>query len=158
MGFFKKITGSLHAPEANISVNISQMAFMLGQEITGSIQVAASEDFDATELRVELEDYEQSKAYYRVPRPNQPDITGTAEEGNKLYTGKVTVSGPLHLTKGFSGEYNFRIPIPANASTTYSGRNAINKWSIKGVIGVSGRPDVNSHEIEVLIVPAVKLT
>ena len=158
MGFFKKITGALHAPEANISVNIGQMAFMLGQEIIGSIQVAASEEFDATELRVELEDYEQSKAYYRVPRPNQPDITGTAEEGNKLYTGKVTVSGPLHLTKRFTGEYNFRIPVPVNASTTYSGRNASNRWSIKGVIGVSGRPDVNSHEIEVMIVPTVKLT
>ena len=158
MGFFKKITGALHAPEANISVNISQMAFMLGQEVTGSIQVAASEEFDATEFRVELEDYEHTRAFYRVSRPNQPDISGTAEEQNKLYTGKVTVNGPIHLTKGFTGEYNFRISVPANASTTYSGKNASNKWSIKGVIGVSGRPDVNSHEIEVIIVPAVKLT
>jgi hypothetical protein len=158
MGLFKKITGALHAPEANISVNIGQMAFALGQEIQGSIQVAASEEFDAVELRVELEDYEQSKAFYRISRPNQPDITGTAEEGTRLYTGKVAVSGPLHVTKGFTGEYNFRIPIPANASTTYSGKNASNKWSIKGVIGVSGRPDVNSHEIEVIVVPAVRPT
>ena len=152
MDFLKKITGALHAPEANISLNIGQMAFMLGQEITGSIQVAAGEEFDATELRVELEDYEQTKAFYRVSRPNQPDISGTAEEQNKLYSRKVTVSGPIHLIKWFIGEYNFRIPIPANASTTYSGRNAINKWSIKGVIGVSGRPDVVGHEIEIIIV------
>ena len=158
MGFFKKITGALHAPEANISVNISRMTFILGQEITGSIQVSASEEFDATELRVELEDYEHTRANYRVSRPNQPDINGTAEEHNKLYTGKATVYGPIHLTKGFTGEYNFRISVPANASTTYNGKNASNKWSIKGVIGVSGRPDVNSHEIEVIVVPTVKLT
>jgi hypothetical protein len=158
MGFLRKITGALHAPEANISVSIDRMAFTLGQEITGSIQVTANEEFDAVELRIELEDFEQSRAFYRISRPNQPHITGTAEEGNKLYTGKATVSGSLHITKGFTGEYNFRIPIPANVSTTYSGKNASNKWSIKGVIGVSGRPDVNSHEIEVIVVPAVKLT
>ena len=157
MGFFRKITGALHSPEATVSVNIGQLAFMVGQEIVGSIQVAANEEFDATEVRVELEDYEQSKALYRVSRSNQPDITGTAEEGNKLYTGKVAISGPIHITKGFIGDYNFRISIPANAFTTYYGKNANNKWSIKGVIGVSGRPDVTGHEIEVMIVPAVKL-
>ena len=158
MGFFKKITGALHAPEANISLNLSQTTFILGQEITGSIQLAASEEFDTTELRVELEDNENTKAYYRVSRPNQPDISGIAEEHNKLYSGKATVYGPIHITKGFTGEYSFRISVPANASTTYSGKNASNKWSIKAVIGVSGRPDVNSHEIEVMVVPAVKLT
>ena len=131
---------------------------MLGQKITGSIQVAASEEFDAIELRVELEDYEHTRAYYRVSKPNQPDISGTAEEHNKLYSGKITVYGPIHFTKGFTGEYNFKISVPANALTTYYGKNASNKWSIKGVIGVSGRPDLNSHKIEVMIVPTVKLT
>ena len=157
MGFFKKITGALHAPEANISINLSQTVFMLGQEIIGSFQVMASEEFDATELRVEVEDYEHTRANYRVSRSNQPDISGTAEEHNKLYTGKATVSGSVHITKGFTGEYNFRISLPTNASTTYYGKNASNKWSIKGVIGVSGRPDVNSHEIEIMVVPALKI-
>ena len=118
-------------PNANVSLTLSQTAFVQGQEVTGSILVSSGEEFDVTELRVELEDIEITRANYqeRVKVDGKEEVVkGTAEEYTTLFSEKTSVSGSVHITQGFTGEYKFKIPIPANAPITYYGKNASNKW------------------------------
>lgn len=125
MGLFKKFTKSFSVPNANVSVTLSQIAFVQGQEVTGSLLVSSSEEFDITELRVELEDSEIVRADYQesVKIGGKDEVVKrTAEEHTILFSVKTSVSGPMHITQGFTGEYKFKIPIPVNASITYYGK------------------------------------
>lgn len=120
--------------------------------------MTSSDEFEASELRIELEDIETTKAiYYEKVKVGDKEerVERTAEQTTTLFSGKFPILGSLNVIQGFREEYAFRIPISANSSITYYGRNASNKWTLKAVLGIRNRPDIVSHPIEVHIVPPV---
>jgi len=146
MSFLSK----LKAPKATIAVLLDKGAFSLKEPLQGKLDVSSSEEFDADELRIEIWVTEWTKATEQK-KVGQQTVPVTAEQKTVLHQSKNTVAGGRHFTSGFRDSIPFSISLPSNVPPTYHSQNARNTWMMKGVIGVKGRPDVTSHDMEVVI-------
>jgi hypothetical protein len=146
MGFLSK----LKAPKATIAVLLDKGTFSLREPLQGKIDISSSEEFDADELRIEIWVNEWTKATEQKT-VGQQKVPVTAEQHSALHQGKLTVAGGRHFTSGFSESIPFSLSLPQSVPPTYRSQNARNTWMMKGVIGVKGRPDVTSHDMEVVI-------
>ena len=146
MGFLSK----LKAPKASIAVLLDKGTFSLNEPLQGRLEISSSEEFDADELRIEVRVNEWTKATQQKT-VDQKQVSVTAEQNSALHQGKLTVAGGRHFTSGFSESIPFSLSLPSSVPPTYRSQNARNTWMMKGVIGVKGRPDVTSHEMEVVI-------
>lgn len=149
MGLFKRFK----APKATISITLDKATFNQKELMTGTISVTSSDEFEADEIRIEIEVTEETRA---TGTPVQRFGTGerkivTVQQSANLHKEKTTVAGRMKITKGFKEGFPFSIPIPSGVPPTYHGRNANNTWRLKGVIAVKGRPDVTGHPTEVTI-------
>lgn len=161
ISFFKKIVQRVKAPNATVLVTLDKPIFSCGGDLTGKLAITSSEEFDATELRVEVQAVETTKAHcsgetFRVEDREVRCYGKDVSSSTTTYSQKAQVHGALHLAEGYKGEFPFNLSIPPNVLTTYHGKNASHIWSLKGVIAVKGRPDVISHMVEVTVTPAVK--
>jgi hypothetical protein len=146
MGFLSK----LKSPKATIAVLLDKGTFSLREPLQGKIDISSSEEFDADELRIEIWVNEWTKATEQK-MVGQQKVPVTAEQHSPLHQGKLTVAGGRHFTSGFSESIPFSLSLPQSVPPTYRSQNARNTWMMKGVIGVKGRPDVTSHDMEVVI-------
>jgi hypothetical protein len=146
MGFLSK----LKAPSATITVLFDKGSFSLKEPMQGRLEISSSEEFDADELRIEVWVNEWTKATQQKT-VGQQQVPVTAEQHSALHQGKLTVSGAMHFTSGFRDSIPFSVSLPSTVPPTYRSQNARNTWMMKGVIGVKGRPDVTSHEMEVVV-------
>lgn len=133
-------------------VTLDKSEYSLSEPLTGKINVTAAEDFDVDEIRLELWVTEFTRATETL------NIGGTrrsvtAQQENTLHKGKITVSGRMHVEKGFNQDFPFSVSLPPGVPPTYRGRNAHNTWKMKGVIAIKGRPDITGHEMELQINP-----
>jgi len=148
MGLF----GKFKAPKATASVILDKSEYSLREPLTGKINVSAAEGFDIDEIRLEIWVNEFTRASESM------DIGGTrrtvtAQQDNRIHSGKVTVAGRMLATSGFNQDFPFSINLPPGIPPTYRGRNANNTWKMKGVVAVKGRPDITGHEIELQVNP-----
>jgi len=148
MGLF----GKFKAPKATASVILDKSEYSLREPLTGKINVSAAEGFDIDEIRLEIWVNEFTQASESM------DIGGTrrtvtAQQDNRIHSGKVTVAGRMLATSGFNQDFPFSINLPPGIPPTYRGRNANNTWKMKGVVAVKGRPDITGHEIELQVNP-----
>ncbi len=60
-------------------------------------------------------------------------------------------SEELHITPSYKKEFPFRTNIPASGRESYHSVDGSVIWSVKGVLAIKGRPDVNSETIEVQV-------
>jgi hypothetical protein len=60
MGFLKKFTNKLTAPEALVQLRLSNYSVVLGENLQGNLNVTSKEDFETTEVRCELACTEQA--------------------------------------------------------------------------------------------------
>ncbi|NHI90730.1 MAG: hypothetical protein EAX87_14525 [Candidatus Thorarchaeota archaeon] len=146
MGFFSR----LKTPKASIAVLLDKGTFSLNEPLQGRLEISSSEEFDADELRIEVRVNEWTKATQQKT-VGQQQVPVTAEQNNVLHQGKLTVAGGRHFTDGTNESIPFSLSLPSSVPPTYRSQNARNTWVMKGVIGVKGRPDVTSHEMEVVI-------
>ena len=146
MGFFSK----LKSPKANIAVLFDKGSFSLNEPLQGRLEISSSEEFDADELRIEVRVNEWTKATQQKT-VGQQQVPVTAEQNSVLHQGRLTVAGGRHFTSGSSESIPFSLSLPSTVPPTYRSQNARNTWMMKGVIGVKGRPDVTTHEMEVVI-------
>jgi len=163
MGFFKKLKERVTSPKASVSLKLNKNSYVLGEKLEGTLTVTSEEEIDATEIRAELRCEEKKKTikYETETRtlpggkvetqtvPREVWVTET------IFSENPQGSGPLHLSVGYRGEFPFSTSIPAGGQPNYSGGDRSVTWSIKGVIGVKGRPDVTSStsNIQVVTVP-----
>ena len=157
------------APDATISINIDKDNFVIGETITGNILVTSEEEFDAKEIRVEIQGVVKSKIEERSS--SEDDEADNPIEGVsravgflapkifKKIKGKDTIDIPmfkeqtkvgekLKITKGYSQQFPFQITIRPNVRTMiYLSRPGPGReWTLKGVIAVEGRPDVETKK------------
>jgi hypothetical protein len=66
MGFLKKFTNRLTAPDVNVQLRFSSYSVVLGDNLQGSLNVNSKEDFPATEVRCEIACTEQAKVIREV--------------------------------------------------------------------------------------------
>lgn len=146
MGFLSR----LKVPNASLAVMLDKGTFSLNEPLQGRFEISSNEEFDADELRIEIRVNEWTRATEQKTT-GQQQVPVTAQQNSTLHQGKLTVAGGRHFTDGHSESIPFSLSLPSNVPPTYRSQNARNTWVMKGVIGVKGRPDVTSHEMEVVI-------
>ncbi|MEM3665542.1 MAG: hypothetical protein QW222_00490 [Candidatus Bathyarchaeia archaeon] len=152
MAFLKKLKDKLTPPKATISLTLNKSSFALGENVEGTLSVSSDEEFDATEVRCEIQCVEEAKKTKRVyDEALRREIERQVMESATLYSAKPKISGPLHLTKGFAQTFPFSINIPIGGRPTYKSIDSKVTWFMKGVIAVDGRPDVTSSTLEIQV-------
>lgn len=151
--FFRRLKEKVTKPKAGISLTLSKNTFSLGEDLKGALLVSSEEEFDATEVRAELRCVERKRKTRReydehLERYVERDYWETAT----LHSANPKASGPLHITPGYKKEFPFSTNVPAGGRVSYDSVDASVTWSIKGVIGIKGRPDVTSKTVEVQVV------
>lgn len=162
MSFLKKLAEKVTPPKVNLKLNLSGSVFSLGGDLKGELMVSSDEDFDAEDIRCEVQCVESAKVQKRFyDQALKREVIREVWESATLYSAKPSLSGPIHIYKGFSGSFPFSIPIPITMKPTSKGIDRRVTWTIKGVIAVKGRPDAVSPTLEVQVaqpaaVPVVK--
>ncbi len=146
MGFLDR----LKSPKANIMVQLDQQFVSLREPMTGKLVVSSSEVFEADELRIELWVTEWTRATEHK-KAGEQTITVTAQQTSNLHQGKLTVTGYTQFQDGGTLEFPFNIHLPSHIPPTYRSQNVRTSWMIKGVVGVKGRPDVVSNQMEIQV-------
>jgi hypothetical protein len=162
MGIFKKFTNRLTAPDASIQLRLPSYSISLGENLQGTLNVTAREDFETTEVRCEIQCIEQAKVIKQVyDAALKTSIPKIVDETTVIYNVKPPVSGPTRFTNGEVRDFQVNINIPAGERPTYVGVDRRVTWTIKGVLAVDGRPDrtTEMNELQVIaptIQPAIQ--
>ena len=164
MSFFKKLKERVTKPKATVSLKLNKNTFALGEKLEGTLTVTSEEEIDATEVRAELRcDEKRKKGRYETETRTLPDGRRETRQVWREYWETATIfsenpqgSGPIHVSAGYKGEFPFTTNIPAGGQRSYTSMDASVTWSIKGVIGIKGRPDVTSSTAEIQVVEAPK--
>lgn len=153
MGFLKKIHDKVTAPDGSLQLRLDSYAVPLGQSLVGSLVFSSQEDFDATEVRCEVECVETARVIRSVYDPNlRRSIAQEATETAILFAIKPSLNGPTHFTKGENRSFPVKVVIPQASRLTYSGIDRSVVWKIKAVVAVDGRPDLTTDTFEFQVV------
>lgn len=152
MAFLKKITEKITPPKVSLGLNFGKNTYFLGENVEGELTLSSNEELDADEVRCELQCIESAKVQKRYYDPNlRREVVRDVWETATLYSVKPSLSGPIHLSKGFISKFPFSINIPITMKPTYKGIDRKVTWLIKGVVAVKGRPDATSPTIEIQV-------
>jgi ribosomal protein L40E len=150
MSFLRRIKEGITQPKARIVVQFSKNSFALGENVEGDLAVSSDEVFDAKEIRCEIQSVEEAKRVKLVyDETARREVQKEILELATLYSARPTVTGPLHLTKGFSQTYPFSICLPAGLRPTFKSLDSKITWIFKAAIAIEGRPDVTSQTVEI---------
>ena len=153
MGFLKKFTNKLTAPEANVHLNLSNYSVSLGENLQGNLNVQSQEDFQTTEVRCEILCTEQAKVLKQVYDPAlKTSIPKLVDETAIICNMKPSLAGPTNFANGDNRNFPINVSIPASATPTSSGYDRRVTWTIKGVLAVDGRPDCTSQTSEIQVI------
>ena len=154
MSFFKKIKDRVTSPNAKIVIQLNKISFALGENVEGTATITSNEEFDAKEVRCEFQSVETKKnVSMRFDPAMNRSVPKEVTESATLYSARPPISGPLHLTPGFSQNYPLSINVPAGGRPTFHGVDQNITWSLKGVIAIDGRPDVTTSTMEIEVLP-----
>jgi hypothetical protein len=152
MGLFKKFTNKFTAPEANVQLNLNNFSVGLGENLEGTLVVSSKEDFDATEVRCEIQCVEHAKTVRQVYDAElRRSLPREVEESSVLFSAKPVLSGPTRIGNGEVRNLPVKVNIPAGGRSTYQSIDRRVVWTIKGVVAVDGRPDATSRIAEIQV-------
>jgi hypothetical protein len=155
MGFLKKFTNRLTAPEASIQLSLSNYSVSLGENLEGTLNVYSKEDFETTEVRCEIACIEQAKVIREVYDATlKRSIPRVVDESTVIYCAKPKLCGPTHFANGENRSIPINFNIPAGAKPTFVGVDQKVTWTIKGVLAVDGRPDRTTETCEIQVIAA----
>ena len=152
MGFLKKFTNKLTAPEANVQLRLNSYSVALGENLQGTLNINSKEEFDTTEVRCEISCVETAKVIREVYDPAlKRSIPRVVDETAIIFSAKPALSGPSHFTDGEIRTVPINFNIPAGAKPTSAGVDRRVVWTIKGVLAVDGRPDKTTETCEIQV-------
>jgi hypothetical protein len=155
MSLLKKFKDRLTSPRARISLQLSKNNFVLGENAAATLAVSSDEEFDAQEIRVEIECVEKARVTkYEYDSLAKRDVQREVQEHRTLYFAKLPATGPQHITQGFSQNFQASVNFPTVGTPTLQSVNSRVSWFVKGVIAVHERPDVTSLPIEIQVYPS----
>jgi len=150
------------APSASISITINKSNFDVGETVEGTVSISSKEDFEADEVRVELLGWEKLKPGGGIIKDNQensetrmyshPSQNSKSRATTKypMYRGKRQLIQKTQIFPGYSQQFPFKITIPRNLGPTFQGMRKDRRWlqrtwTLKAVLAVGGRPDVDTQ-------------
>jgi hypothetical protein len=153
MGFLKKFTNRLTAPEATVNLKFGSYCVALGENLSGSLSVCSGEDFDITEVRCELQCVEQARVIRQVYDSElRRTLPKEVEDCAVLFSAKPVLTGPTRMARGETRDFPLSINLPATGCPTYKSIDRKVTWTIKGVVAVNDRPDVVSKTCEIQVI------
>jgi hypothetical protein len=154
MGFLKKFTNKLTAPDAFVQLRFNNYSVTLGDNLQGNLNVNSKEDFESTEIRCEIVCVEQAKVIREVyDAALKRSIPRVVDESVIIYSAKPALSGPSHFSNGENRSIQVNMNIQAGERPTYAGVDRRITWTIKGVLAVDGRPDRTTEKCEIQVLP-----
>jgi hypothetical protein len=154
MGFLKKFTNKLTAPDATVQLRFNNYSVALGDNLQGTLNINSKEDFETTEIRCEIVCVEQSKVIREVyDAALKRSIPRVVDESVIIFSAKPAFSGPSRFANGENRSIPVNMSIPAGARPTYTGVDRRVTWTIKGVLAVDGRPDKTTEPCEIQVLP-----
>ena len=162
MGFLKRMREAVTKPKASASLKLNKNAYILGENLEGVLSVTSEEEVDVSEVRAELEATEKrKKGRYETETNTLPDGKQETKQVWKEYwetatffTAKPQISGATHLTTGNANAFSFSLVIPASGQASYMGMDGSVTWTLMGVIGIKGRPDITTPAVDVQVLKA----
>ncbi|MEM0506754.1 MAG: hypothetical protein QXT92_07805 [Nitrososphaerota archaeon] len=152
MSFLKKLAEKVTPPRVSVKLSLSESVFFLGGNVKGELLVSSDEDFDAEEIRCEMQCVESAKVLKRFYDPGlKREVVREVWESATLHSARVSLSGPIRISKGFSEKFPFSILIPITLKPTSKSMDRNVSWTIKGVVAVKGRPDAVSPTLEIQV-------
>ncbi len=143
----------LRKPKATISLTIPKTTHGLGDNLSGEIAVSCQDEFDATEVRAELRCVERRRREKWIyDQKLKREVRRVYWDVATLHSSDPKVSGEVHMLPGFRKTFSLNVNIPAGGRESFDGVDANVRWSIKGVIGIKGRPDVTSKTLELQVI------
>ncbi|MEM2214249.1 MAG: hypothetical protein QXQ20_02505 [Candidatus Nezhaarchaeales archaeon] len=156
LSFLKKLAEKVTPPKVSLKLNLSGSVFYLGDDIKGELTVISYEDFDAEDVRCEIRCVESAKVQKRFyDHALKREVFREVWESTTLYSANPSLSGPIHISQGFSSTFPFSIPIPVTMKPTSKGLDRRVTWTIKGVVAIKGRPDAVSPTLEIQVAQPV---
>jgi sporulation-control protein spo0M len=121
--------------EAQLTLELQGIELVSGEIIKGILFVTPQKDFDATELRIELECLENVN--YDLGNQN-------------VNAYKVKLAGKTKFTAGESSRFPFQVQVPQPCSPSGSSNNWSVSWNLKGILARFMRKDTSvEQEIKV---------
>ncbi|MEM3952695.1 MAG: hypothetical protein QXP74_04740, partial [Nitrososphaerota archaeon] len=127
MSFLKKLAEKVTPPRVSVKLSLSESVLL----------VSSDEDFDAEEIRCEMQCVESAKVLKRFYDPGlKREVVREVWESATLHSARVSLSGPIRISKGFSEKFPFSILIPITLKPTSKSMDRNVSWTIKGVVAV----------------------
>jgi len=162
---------TFQAPKASLTLNIAKDSYVLGESITGDLVLSSDEEFEAKEIRVELYGVERLRSGGEPIRGASETLetriysprTTTVQKGTtaeySMHNGQSKISERFIVPRGFSQQYSFKIVIPSNMGPTFQGMRMDGQWlertwTLKGVVSIGGRPDVEARRVLNISLPS----
>jgi hypothetical protein len=118
--------------ETLLTLELPGIEWVAGETIEGKLLVSPQKNFDATEVRVEVEQTEWV----------------TYDQGNqKVNEVKVKLAGKTKFTAGETLTFPFQIQIPQPCSPSGSSNNWSVTWKLKGILARFLRKDTAIEEV-----------
>ena len=114
------------AGEAQMSFTLPGLEWCAGETLTGTLSINPQKNFDATEVRVELEQTE----YVPYDRGNQ-----------KVNAVKMKLAGKTKVMAGQPLSFPFQVTVPQPCSPSGSTMNWSVTWKLKGILARFMRKD-----------------
>jgi hypothetical protein len=153
LGFLKKFTNHLTAPDANVQLTLSNYSVTLGDNLQGTLNINSQEEFDSTSIRCEISCVEKAKVIKEIYDSGlRRTIPQVVEESMVIYSAKPALGSVSHFVNGENRSIPVSINIPAGAKPTYVSLDRRVTWTIKGVVAVDGRPDRTTEVFEIQVV------
>ena len=149
MGFFSRFK----KPKASILLEISNNSAELGEDLSTIITINSKEEFDATEVRLELWCNEkQRRERWIYNEKLRRNIHQVYWDQTSLHSSHTKAADKLHLVPGFRKTFQTKVNIPLASRESSDGSDSNVTWLIKGVIAVDDRPDITSktHELQIV--------
>jgi hypothetical protein len=149
VGFFKRFK----KPKASVLLEISNNTAELGEDLKSIITINSKEEFDATEVRLELCCIEkQRKERWVYNKRLGRNIRQVYWDQTVLHSAHTKASDQLHIVPGFRKTFEADVNIPLASRESYDGSDSNVTWLIKAVIAVDDRPDVTgkNHELQIV--------
>lgn len=154
MGFFKKLKDKMTLPQASVLLKFNKTSYIAGENLEGTLTVNSKEEFDATEIRCEIQCVEEARKMRRVYEERlHREVDQEFWDSATLFSARPALSGSTHLTNGYAQDFPFTINLPVSGPATCRSLDRKVTWTIKGVIAIDGRPDVTSRITEIQVAP-----
>jgi hypothetical protein len=136
MSFLKKM---ITAPHGLLDVKLERDSLKRGETLKGTLIFSSTENFFSDMVRCEVECIELFQHLQTVENMQQQLVT----DARVVSSVTQQLKGQTSFKKGEKISLPFAILIPENSYPSLSSGAVNDIWSVKGIVAVHGRPDIN---------------